>query len=622
MGKYDKDITSSEDSNLQSHSQYASEEISLERELPVFFSAQLLEDSRNRANIFRVFIARACFILLEDLCSKAAAMEALVHACRNDIMTDSGLLARTDELFHYFKKHRSFPPIRLIDITLIHGRALNTTLLELEKQLEILFRAEADSSSEPLDKTDIRRELARSIDIHVFAVNEDRPLLIEEYLPCLHPYKTVPLHTLYRISNEINRLICRSNTAYAAYTISASLNDSSAVAKCRNTLTNWGYQCIDPMPMIASRASAFQNYQTFQRILPGTEVPALICTIRILARDNQYSIVPYIFQADFDEAGFQQLAEQLDRLFHLTFRGKHLQDLRQHSRTQSELIAMILNHMLLDSVLKEAGITEFCTFDYQKISRNFGGDAESRRFFTEFMKKSKMKMGEYNQFLLALNCYTIAPFGVFRNTTEDPNEIRSIIDAAIYDRSVAAETVAYHVATGGLTQVMLRRGSKSSSLSVFLKLIYEEAALRNKSPDLRYVIAYLLYLMDSGYLAAITAQLTHMEGGVSYCHCMRVSELSLSIWPYRFRRLLPLLIEMERHCLWGWQDMQKKIQKYIGEHWERPELANDLWRFIKGIHDSGQNLSDWLRVYPAPPQETTVGTIENVDAYIKWHYAF
>lgn len=179
------------------------------------------------------------------------------------------------------------------------------------------------------------------------------------------------------------------------------------------------------------------------------------------------------------------------------------------------------------------------------------------------------------------------------------------------------ETAAHCQLYDGLTPTIQRLGKKAATLDLFLQQIMR----RNTPPNIEVVVAYILYLMDIGYISAIAPVIPDSESPLC-AHGIRVEPLSLTLGVQRFGSYLDLLIEMERHCLWGWSDMKEQLQEYVGAKYWRPELAARLWDFANRLHNAGQKFADWRAFYQSVGFPKKSSVIGDAQAYRKWYFTF
>ncbi|NBI83638.1 hypothetical protein D3Z48_16480 [Clostridiaceae bacterium] len=549
---------------------------------------------------YKVLLARGCSTLFE------AQKENRFDIPPGSLMTDSGLLARAGDLVTHLKQHGKFPSIVLIDDIMVYGRAMNAVLLGLERQISALLPGEGLSYNE----REIRHKLSIAVRIEVFAYHGDALLLYPEYQRCRSQAGWSrgqrPMREFRRLTLDMSSVTACSDVANASYTISARLpkkrpQADAQLSRLASYLANAGYS-----------REVHHGMTVFQKYSPDPQRASAVLTLRVLPRPGAYRIVPYIFVADLSRDEFSSVTQLLDRTFRLKFRGSLLSDPAMNQRVRCELCAMMLNHLLLESIITGAGLSRDCfTFDSEKIIRSFGGDKPARNFIRAFLRNAPKLADSCIREFLSLPFLESFPFPVpsLSDRVLDLDETQELLEQRVYTRSVNAERVAYHTINGGLSRSMIQNGKRSVCMFLLLKNLSKMLQGTGKQLDIRKVFTCLLYLMDCGYTATIVRDL---YDGEYYCHCMRVGEVSLSLMPVKYHSFIPLLMEMERYCLWGWKDMEWKIREYVGDTLGEPALAGQLWALTESIHRSGQRFLDWAE--PAGPDD------EAIRAYRDWKH--
>src|SRR5699024_7352176 len=100
---------------------------------------------------------------------KNMTMKELDDIYLNYFITDNALLASADQLAKFYDQNKDLPELIIIDELLIHGRALNHFLLELEKKL-------ADAIQRQTRNAEERKKIAAKVEerlcLKIFAKNK------------------------------------------------------------------------------------------------------------------------------------------------------------------------------------------------------------------------------------------------------------------------------------------------------------------------------------------------------------------------------------------------------------------------------------------------------------------
>ena len=190
------------------------------------------------------------------------------------------------------------------------------------------------------------------------------------------------------------------------------------------------------------------------------------------------------------------------------------------------------------------------------------------------------------------------------STTGNNNSIsvRKAIRRLIYEKSVNAECAAYHALNGGLTQKMLDQSSRLVSLQDIISSVHSQFSIDN-------IIAELMLIVDCGY-CTITPH-----------NKIRINGSSLGLYPMIYAEYIPLLIEVEKQCLYDWRDAEDQLTKYLGEYKNNYELARELWYLLESTHKTGSSIDD-LEWYAEKKGVETGRNNKEVQEYRRWFFNF
>lgn len=574
---------------------------------------------------FIVYVVRSCATLLDTVLNHEGGHSQVL----DNVITDAGLLARGEYLVDRYIAQNAFPKILIIDDILVYGRAINSILSELETLLLQLFCEE----NIMIERSVLRKELAKSISIRVYTRIGHHFFLIPEYQQCLTSEKILDdgqglqskISQINDINEDILNIIYSGDTTNTAYTISANLEDDGNAICIAESLLNMGFSETQPNLFSANSETgsfkqSLENYKVFQRFYPNKESPKVICTVRMFEKNEKSWVIPYVYFSNCSEAEFSEILSLIDNKYHLKFGGKILNELNIFDRMQCELLAMILNYKILQTIFSFADIhLDVSQLNLRKVEMNFGGYEYCHQFFEQLLASPVASSTELDEVFSDICKRIFSNFGVFPEKTIENDLCGNIVNRTTYKRSVAAEIVAYRLFHGGLTSETLQRGCKISSLQAFLSHVYEEAAMDENFPNLEKVIAHILILMDYDYLATITRKVTSNTQEKVVAHMIRASEYALTLAPKMYKDKIPMLVEMERHCINGLDDIQKQIEQYVAEYLGEPILANHLWDFVQSIYDQGQTIKD-IDIFGSDTEY--ILKRYQVESYKDWYYTF
>ena len=121
--------------------------------------------------------ARRCFIL-DDAFLQIYELDHETPEGAGHIVSNNALLLSAEKITEHYRLHNRFPNILIVDDLVLHGRSIRKLIDRLEKLIiTCLFPFPASPSME--ERYSVRRQLADSIDIFVYATNSE-PLLIDD----------------------------------------------------------------------------------------------------------------------------------------------------------------------------------------------------------------------------------------------------------------------------------------------------------------------------------------------------------------------------------------------------------------------------------------------------------
>lgn len=294
---------------------------------------------------------------------------------RQRICSFSGLLLQYKTIAEGYRSScpRRFPRILLVDDALFHGRGIARIISHLE---ELLFDELQPSKIEEL--FEMRRELARAIDISVYAMNRFPTLLSERYLEKTACREKLYSNDLRDVSLQLaDRLIRRgvANTSFVPSVRCQPLSDAM-VRETGNAgivgdwkLLRWEYD--GETMILACRLCGNVNVNR-------------ISTIRLFPKRGEKKlpwITSYTLLGDFGSRVLDDLCEKAADILDVDG-GEPLRDilrrrenLLQHSRGQ--LLCYLVSAVDLIRFMECMGQTDIgeavSENDFDKIAANFGG---------------------------------------------------------------------------------------------------------------------------------------------------------------------------------------------------------------------------------------------------------
>lgn len=137
---------------------------------------------------------------------------------QNNCVTDVNLLSLSKELTSYYKNNEDFPEIFIYDEILIHGRAINSFLLELERRILKEFSSEEQSS--------VRNCFLKRLNLYVYTQSKDILLLLSRYCDRMYAYKIRERNEWRDLSARFARLISISSVNNISYSWSLAISNN------------------------------------------------------------------------------------------------------------------------------------------------------------------------------------------------------------------------------------------------------------------------------------------------------------------------------------------------------------------------------------------------------------
>lgn len=634
-----------------------------------FLCIQYTEE--NRAFVVAL-ITRRCHVLFEIFCRLAhedevlekvqsgyfgANFKSLTPKTLDDIyrdyfITDNALLASADQLAKYYNLNKDLPEFIIVDELLIHGRALNHFLLELEEKLANAIQRHHYSE---VDGKKIAAKVEERLHLKIFARNKSVLLLLLRYakegrLDCVKEYDADKWKTL---SLHFARVVSIAPVNNVAYAWSFEVGDD--LQKKLSTQESVGNNLFH---RIETEIRGYKQ-TTDLSLFPTKTNPKVLFTVRGKKSLTSFSggknglYVPYIIYDQLQWEGVwnlhQRICEDLladskseeDSLL-IFFRGD---DLFGEGGPSEEVAhsyyrwCVQTNDLVLNALIIRVWMEQYCelskaeqkemveSINWEQVSRNYHClIAEQSSLRVKNSREELKKLWDrvcdvplesdlltYYLDVLTKDSGSVLPkdWESAESHSEKENwkeRLECAVQQAIYTIGLDAEINAYDRYGSGLVfseRTLANWGDHYSLQDIFTKCIQEytrDGIITDR--EMYYLFALVTQSMDLGHVGMepVCGEKSWMADTEENVYTMiRAGEQSLFIAPFRYRNYLPVLSLIEERYQDNWADQLieigsfvrrlKKAGKVSEENYEN--LYYELKNFVKGLYLSGQTVSLW-----------------------------
>lgn len=611
-----------------------------------------------------------------------------LQAFEQRCVTDTNLLSLSVEMIEYYQKYHKHINLIVVDELLIHGRALNLFLMDLEKKVLQQLNMDDEQGSQ---------QFLKHLFLYVFTQSSDVLLLLMRYRECLYSYRILERVAWRDLSARFARLIAVSPVNNASYSWSV---------RVPLMQEQEGY------PLYEQQCGSFCYYLTgiqstrednFIYLYPSASCTKAICTVRTkrslipfcggsYANKKSQLYVPYIMLDHLSMENIVKLHRKIiedvtksamasfDKI--LTRSERYSQQMEQDPkkcyRWLAETNELILSYLLFrrfaKQVLKltEDEMEQYAQYvDWGLLSWNYkwieSGDDEQLKIYDakeELRNIWKWRpeenlLEEYLDILLK----DVPPiwegeiFGPVQYLNAGQNKMycKNVDDPVVVAVHDAISQIGYEVEKNAYERFIsgamfndkaLSHWGEYYSIRDFLlecKNTFEDYPQYYEGPpvaaDLYQVLAVILQSMDLGLIGMnpLYGQVSHQTNQEEQFYTMlKAGEQALFIWPIRYQKFIPTLLEMIEKWSGKAEDIKIDLARFAQAYTERvsetlsnymesdaDKLFCQLWRFLKILDTSGLTLKEWrFRLCRTQGLDTQAPwdaqmTIENSDIMVK-----
>lgn len=557
--------------------------------------------------------------------SAGLTCERIAYLEQHYFITDTALLAQSQEIGDYYLSHHELPQIIIFDELLLHGRALNNLLSQFESRIIDWVQTHSESEIQ-WDAAQFRQQLLNQVQILVYIQNNDELLLVARYQQRLTSQHIAPLAQVRELSKRFSMLIEVSGQNNVAYSWSLRIPYLSPAAERLQ-------DCQPGQGGFFPRITVLQYNEVidYLRPYPDTSRPKAICSIRwkhsclgTAEENNMLMLVPYII---FEKYPLQRLLTLHRRitqdlsdlnLSFLTFFDPYIEtNSTFYFRWLSETSELVLNSLVAHSFLKAQGVSglELSQADLSFLAKNYASFAHRSDQISSQLStlwqwgEAHCEDGLFETYMDLLLSDSVPIW-----TSEVPYSEMNPVDLNAPAQShlvTAVENTIIHIATEAerhaydkyhsvipLGDATLSNWGNYYSIRTILEqadnYLHETASVS----QFLSLLALIIHQMDLGIVGMNPEY--ESEGQQVYT-VTRAGEQALSIEPMRYQTFIPVLLEIIERCRQYQMDLHEEILRFFSTISDvSAEWAQQLYEFVEKTEKFGGGLASWTVALSIP----------------------
>lgn len=584
--------------------------------------ARFFHNIWKKPHTYVVLFARRC-LNLNEIFMQAYASECDMDCNREQIISNSALLLYSDEIADYYHEWGRFPSILIVDDMIYHGRGIVKLLHNLEEL--VLARVEEIRRCE-LTKDEryyVHRDLASTIDIYAYCVNQQSLLIDDVNLRHLDAETKRYTSELRKLSQQISKFLQAVDEPNTSYVLSSAQYLDFGLQSKNWLKQSWSYRgsqqdmffCVSSLHYASTgflpSVRIHKKYGDFTS--PEVKLTALVILgnvttekISKICRD-----IINVLQ-NYDLNRFQTVSRIL----------KSENILHQKARMQflSFLLSVIcLRHFYCDMGLAKTG-PEIKSIDLNKVACNFA--RRNDIYFELFELYGQLNLWQDLELLLYRAFSDSAePFlsrlPKYWETNQNflTDNINSEVELLFSNIGMKSEESAWHTVNSLKRFRLEMLGEDLIPLDQYIA----EISHRKSTTDISEIsaISCMLAQMDNGLMSMnIEAAPLYFESNFSkLCCVLKAGELATFVMPRYYHQFIPALALVERECWRLVTDRKNAVEQFIHELPEKfpspTEQSEDVTEalaveanayanlkkngsaFVSRLYACGQSLNGW-----------------------------
>lgn len=493
------------------------------------------------------------------------------------VMTDSAILSLCPQIAEYYRDKHYFPSILICDDILIHGRAINSFLIQLENQI---IRSLKEMKCE-IDEADVRTRLSFAITIHVYTKNNEPSIILSRYLTRIKSDEIQEAFVWRDLSNRIAILISESGRANANFILASYATKKDFGEEIK------GFRRISTFYR-GNKQTVYIRKRDY-----GTGMKA-IYTFRINHKslNGKYAVLPFVILSGIDKDGKIYLVQKIqEALENDTFRQIIKGWEANSQRTLNEFISCVLSRNLLLSLKQDAALDDSILEDSAEVSKiacNYGNSREVYELISYIYSVLLFTMEELDEILktATMSSQPIISFGSDNEIANEECNILDMMEKEISKAGCDAEAEAYEYKN--------REYAPSEVQYKEEKLSVEQLLRKNAKSSIESAVAYMFQFMDEGFMV-LSVYKSCQEAAERYEQFCKAGEQSLMIEPLNLYEYLPLLTAITRKCQGAGLDVYEEIDNFVAKSSIKIDknVVNTWKEFLENLKRMGQSIEDW-----------------------------
>lgn len=552
---------------------------------------------------YKVFISRRCLNLMAVF-YESAAPEWKSGSGEKSFFSEDALLSDAPAIAETYAGTSAIPPILIVDDVLIHGRTINTLIRDLTDRI---YQALQEKGCQ-VDRVRLQTDVLYSIRIRVLLQSDRKILLYGAYQNRLKAEEICPLSVWHAFSSDVSQVISSGVIANTSFVPSLR---TQILPKGGEKLYRRLSEKADRLARPFAWRNRFLEKAWVRPVTAGSGEVKALCTLRVVPSemDGTRLIIPTVLAADMQSRKVKQILRQKFWSCLDTKQKEASEEIFTYWQDDAPAVrgslSFLLSQNMLLLLLQDCGVEWEKAVDYEKIALSFRSRVcEGVNSFFDAVAARKtpwMSWQEMDETLLDL---TEGAKPLFHGSEscdvrivlpEDRERecIEKVWDAlgdTLSEYGQEAEYHAFRQSTGKEYPSGLQ--STAVPLSDVLAKLYtrierDVSAAFLEEDFLCCAVSLLLRYMDMG--AAALSQDCARE---RYITGVRAGEQCQFVLPQRYASYLPVLIELERDCLWNLDRLLYQMRKLLTPVLDE-KLLEGLVDFVKSLYREGQCLQDW-----------------------------
>lgn len=531
---------------------------------------------------FVIFVIRRSYVL-------ALAMEKITGFKMTEgskkYLTDGAAVNYCKYFAEDYLKYGYFPKILLVDDILEYGRNINEVLKTLMLGIKEAFLNNGIVKNDD----EIYRALSEAVTVNVLARVEKNSLILDYFRNNINAIVTVTPFEKHKLSSSIGMFVSATDIANASYIFTSRIRKD--IIPCDIESLNIKYQGV--------------HEKIYIRYLQNDSRVKAIITLRILkARGTaRFRAIPFVILPDLSMEEYRGLVDRIsDRIDSIKYKylNKYIFSNEHYSeRTINEWMLMILSNAILNEyrekkLIEQEDIREDIIDEAVKLGRNYYiKDFKSKDALIEMVENPPIStIIELEQILNDVigESYLFSYKG-FKGTV-GVERVKTRIENLFYNFEIKDTRDMYWASINNVYMDQPLPQKYRRKFSDIMGLIADDLSCEEST----YMTAYLLHMMDGGFINASANNQKQVEGELYNIQSVKVSEQSQVIFPLRLHQYIPMMVDAWWYCKIHKLDFESHMKEFGASYIcdnrisEQIEQINALSKLLLSIGETPDDI--------------------------------